>query len=254
MNGKLENKLAQLAFGDLTPSEARQLEAEAERDPDARRALMLYKDMRDGLRNLQDVPEDQFSKERLRDAILTQGLRPPISRQTSNRSWLWMPVAACALGFSVMFMRHSFDQTSKQPELVLGSKSLSSPTLMSISPPTRVAVNDTHKVTHGPEVKAVHPLRIVSRSTSRHGVRHVREMDESSPDVLTYLMGPGEENVAPSNGAITASMPIPPVAEPTPSTATASSPIVLIDQDKDTQTGAQRATEVGSASNVLVGG
>jgi len=28
----------------------------------------------------------------------------------------------------------------------------------------------------------------------------------------------------------------------------------LIDQDKDAQTGAQKATEVGSATNVLIGG
>lgn len=251
MNGKFEEKLAQLAFGDLSPAEAKKFELEAEQNPEARRALILYKDMRDGLRSLADIPDDQFSKERLRDAILTQGLKPTPSRPVTSRTWLWMPVAACALGFGMMFMRHSFDREKHQPEIVMGKNSIKSTPLFTIEKPIHVAVNSGNHVIAGDRATA-HSVRNAFMSVSRHGSRKHKETTELSPDVSTgVIFDPdlefGSFEPIPTAGAV-------PPSKDVGSPAPESGPIVLIDQDKDAQTGAQRATEVTSASNVLVGG
>src|SRR5690349_10801263 len=103
MNRKLEDAMVRLAFGDVTPEESAALEREAQHDPEAARALASYRRMREGLKDLHEIPEDQLSKERLRHAILSQGLRPkPVP---SGRSWLWMPAAAATLAFGMILMR-----------------------------------------------------------------------------------------------------------------------------------------------------
>ena len=52
MKGKFEDKLARLAFGELSSDEAVKLERDVQTNPDALRTLSLYKDMRQGLRSL----------------------------------------------------------------------------------------------------------------------------------------------------------------------------------------------------------
>ncbi len=252
MNGKFEEKLAQLAFGDLSEGEARQLELEADRDPEARRALMMYKDMRNSLRGLAEIPEDQFSKERLRDAILTQGLKPAPTRPISNRTWLWMPVAACALGFGFVMMRHSFEKGRLNPEIVMGPSVTKTTKLLGISPSIRVAVNNTtndSRMVHATVASVKHGPSSGRHRSHRHSID-----SESTPDLsaswpeLTYEgFDPG---ITHGPAVTAASLP-----QPTTVASTADNgPIVFIDQDKDALTGAQHATEVGSASNVLVGG
>ena len=105
MNGKFEDKLAQLAFGDLSPDEAARIEAQAKNDPEALHALNTYVGMRAELRDLKDVPQDQLSKERLRDAILAQGLKPGAEKKSRPWAWAWMPLATGALVFALMISR-----------------------------------------------------------------------------------------------------------------------------------------------------
>jgi len=248
MKGKFEEKLAQLAFGDLKPDEAAKLEQEAQANPEAMRTLALYKDMRAGLRSLSDIPEDQFSKERLRDAILTQGLRPVPTRPVSNRAWLWMPAAACVLGFALMYGNNTFRKPSAGPNIVLGEKSLKfgPPTSDLIDfTPQPVATNvTTHGIAKAPE-KDLKPL--VARA----------DPDEVSPNILASM---NDDAYDPDLGKMPANAPAVTsntLAENNPADRKSSAttvPIVLIDQDTDQQTGACKATEVGSSSNVLVGG
>jgi len=250
MNGKLEEKLAQLAFGDLSPSEAKRLEMEADRNPEVRRALMVYKDMRDGLRSLAEVPEDQFSKERLRDAILTQGLKPAPSKPVSSRTWLWMPAAACMLGFGLVYARHTLDNAKRTPEIVLNSRALNSVPQLISKEPVKVAIT-TPSVTQSNSGMVVAGMRITTETTSRHKRRH-HQVATASVVKEANIWSPDEEfgaGVASTSADSNTSIP-----SETVSAVAVSNPIVLIDQDKDAQTGAQRATEVGSASNVLVGG
>jgi hypothetical protein len=254
MNGKFEEKLAQLAFGDLTPSEANRLELEADKDPEARRALMLYKDMREGLRSLADVPEDQFSKERLRDAILKQGLKPTPSRPLSNRSWLWMPVAACAIGFGLVFTRHMIEQGRMQTEVVLGPESLKTGPMFGVEKLIAFASKSVnlHQEFIGPMLTAARKPIVLA---SRHRTRHHLEPHEL-PHNLYVENATGEEGDMLFLGPDLTDVPADttPARQAVVATTASTGPILLIDQDKDAQTGAQKATEVGSATNVLIGG
>jgi len=253
MKGKVEDKLVQLAFGDLSPSEAKRLEQVAERDPEAHRALVVYKEMRDGLRLLADVPEDQFSKERLRDAILKEGLKPAPYRPTSNRAWLWMPVAACAIGFGFVFVRRTMVTVKSEPQVVMSSKSLRPTPLVEIKEPIRVAVNTAPTAASfvGP---AQPKLREVSDLGSRHGNRHRLEPNEVDPAIFARIPDGGEFEDALGTAVLEDDTPTPTTAPHNDTVTAASGPMVMIDPDKDASTGAQRAREVGSSSNVLVSG
>ena len=113
-----EDRLVRYAFGDVSDHERAEVEALIARDPEARRTVDQYASMRDDLGRMREVPEDQMSRERLRDAILARGLRTdplPVSR--SRWQWLWMPVAACALAFAYVAIPHSAP-TASEPTYV----------------------------------------------------------------------------------------------------------------------------------------
>jgi hypothetical protein len=251
MKGKVEDKLAQLAFGELGPSEAAQLERQVQNDPEALRALSLYKEMRDGLRSLSDVPEDQFSKERLRDAILTGGLRPVPNRPESNRVWLWMPAMACVLGFTLMFGQNLIHKPKARTELVLNEDRLLPrlSTNNSIEMPAKDLANSKYGPFAPPALKPVASASLATKTVDpdevdRRIIAENVDDDAYDPD-LGHL---------PSGSAALAGGTVAVSRTPASHTSASSGPIVLIDQDTDEQTGACKATEVGSSSNVLVGG
>ena len=258
MKRKFEEKVAQLAFGDLSAEESAKLEREVHQNPEALRALSQYKEMRDGLRSLSDIPEDQFSKERLRDAILTQGLKPRPTRPVSNRSWLWMPSAACTMGFVLMFAVNHLHRHVGAPNLLINPPKnyTLGPSFMDESKAhsnfeakSAVAMATKPHAKPTADLDAVNPQVDPDIVDSRITASNLSgEYDDAAydPDLGTQPASSPklvrESTVVPRNSAILAS------------TTPATGPIVLIDQDKDEQTGACKATEVGSASNVLVGG
>jgi hypothetical protein len=253
MKGKFEDKLAQLAFGELSPDAAAKLEQEVRKDPEALRALSVYKDMREGLRSLSDVPEDQFSKERLRDAILTQGLRPLPTRPVSNRSWLWMPAMACVLGFGLMFGQNML-RKPKATQVVINAElpGIVTPKKSLFEAP--VAIDRTASLLPAAPSK---PLK----NSNRELVAVNRDPNEADPKVLASTNPMNEDSYDPDLGNVPANGTVPVAgamvvanAAKTKQNPATSVPIVLIDQDTDEQTGACKATEVGSSSNVLVGG
>ncbi len=102
MNRKREEELMQLAFGDVR-REMGHMQGEISADPEAAKTYQAYCEMREGLKALRDVPEMQISTERLRDAILKEGLQPkPASGW--NWSWLATPIAVGACAFVVVTM------------------------------------------------------------------------------------------------------------------------------------------------------
>jgi len=260
MNGKFEDKVAQFAFGDLSPEEGAQFEREVQGDPDAQRALSLYKEMREGLRSLADVPEDQFSKERLRDAILKQGLKPVATQPVSNRGWFWMPVAACALGFGMMFVVNTLRRPSAGPQVVINAKD---PAFnIGSQSPLKVAEVAPHEDFKFDPLTVPKPL-VRDTAAEKVAARASKNPDEVDPrlsavipggmDEASYDPNVGDPPAGSSQPSATVNtVAVNPVHAGTDSTS--SGPIVLIDQDKDEQTGACKATEVGSSSNVLVGG
>lgn len=113
---KKEDDLIQLAFGDLKKEHADALRQACSADAEASETLRSYEMMREGLLGLKDIPEMQMSTERLRDAILKDGLKPhPQSR--FNWNLLAWPVSlglAATMGW--MYLKPS--SSTSQPILV----------------------------------------------------------------------------------------------------------------------------------------
>jgi hypothetical protein len=260
MNRKYEDQLIELAFGDMTPEEARRLEEQALADPEAARALQTYRDVRDGLRAMAVVPEHQLSNERLRDAILARGLDN--KKKESSRTWWWMPVGAMAMAFALVFMRNN--TATNDPQVMV----------VQSTPKTTVAKNEsaaatnpvaaaiqTKSVSTEPEPKPAEPLTVVSpepevRTVVRYVERPVYRVREVVREVPKPTRPKAEVSVdkgASAVVAMTKPTDLPPVLPDELADKTAQ-PIVLIASEQDAQTGAQVATEVDNASNVLVGG
>jgi hypothetical protein len=248
MNKRLEEKLAMLAFGDLSPEETTRLEQEVAGDREASLILADYRGMRSGLKAMADVPEHQLSTERLRHAVLNRGLRPKARPQFG---WLWMPASALALAFAIVMMRQTGSGLPGvgQGPLVRGDANTSSLALNDFKP--HISEPFAFASASG-QILSVehHDSSLTLASNSGNARRH--RVDRSRLDDVMERVRRGFENQhwvdinPPSlpNGEATLS------ASAQPSGA----PIVLIDSTKDSKTGAHKATEVDSASNVVVGG
>lgn len=242
MNKKLEEKLVMLAFGDMSPEETERLEREVAGNREAMMVLDDYRGMRTGLKAIGEIPEHQLSTERLRHAVLNRGLKP---KSRPQLGWLWMPTTAAVLAFGVFFFQHR-PQTGTPGSFALGIDS------SSVAPSTIDEPGDAFALaTASGQISSVAPpapaVTLVSHVT-RHRTRnadssHVADlMARVSAEFDNELMASANTTV-PSSAL--ASNETKPVSE---------APIVLIDSTRDAQTGAQKATEVDSASNVIVGG
>lgn len=101
---KKEDKLFDFAFGELSAQEAQLIEAELMKDAPSQAEVDFLRTMKSDLASFRDIPEMQYSKERLRSAILEQGLKPkkPIGNWLN---WVLAPSAMAgvfALGFILM--------------------------------------------------------------------------------------------------------------------------------------------------------
>lgn len=269
MNRKIEDKLIELAFGDLDSHEGARLEAIAAADPEAREALEAYRAMRFGLRDLSEVPADQLSKERLRNAILGQGLKPASAR-SPWREWLWMPAAACLVAFGLMVFRQN--QTVGTPEIVVGNfePSQVSPYFDPLVDPLQEAAKvaaalpaasenlDTPQVAARPARPTLRRrTRIEAPSTERRGAGTGLVADLGSAGTNIVLAGnivvPVNIEAAKVDGGMGGAADAGNLVRPREGTAVNPPSIVLIEETKDVETGAFRAVEV-KESNVVIGG
>jgi hypothetical protein len=258
MNRKFEDNLLRLAFEEISPEEAAELEREARQDPDALLALTQYRSLRAGLKDLAEIPAEQLSKERLRDAILARGLEHKKAPQRGI-GWAWMPLTAAAL--AVVFM--NFRPHAPVDPRVMASRTPNLFQIPRIDVPITTVNHDAALATltvpkqnfamnepsHG---------RLLTAGISRHQTRHSihRQMDAqvlepedggAFPDID---MSP--EPAAATKDTLAASSASQPMNAPMASTPPPA--IVLIDGEKDGTTGASKATEVDSGRNVVVGG
>lgn len=261
MNGRLDEQLSRLAFGDLSPQEAAALEARAKSDPEVAKVLNEYRSMYAGLRNLgSHVPADQLSKERLRDAILAQGLKTADGDVSAKRSWLdrggWImvPLAAGVLAFTVMNFRSKgevaprviLDPAANGSLLGMAGKSdlnfmasaTGSTMVASAKAPKRKSVAPSTKTVVAQVASAPRRRKRPIVLESKFDPELVARIEEAKPKA-TKDTQVGSPSLSAANE---------------PKVNWASVPIVLIDANKDVNTGANNATEVGTANNVLVGG
>ena len=223
--------------GSLTAEEKKQLEA--------------MKHLRDDLRLLNNVPEPQISIDRVRDAILRDGLKPHAEPKV-GWSWFVTPAATCAIAFAIMYLRpHG---AKADPKILLNPSSGAGFTAINskfdrsdvdanrigtfISDPVGAAVNSVPNESDDqtPELSAGHEVARPVVSEAKH-----------SSELIIW---PPKEGSA-STLAQTVSKPDTlAMSQPTSDAGN----IVLIDQERDASNATPRATEVGSPSNVLVGG
>jgi hypothetical protein len=247
---KFEDKLAQLAFGDLSPEEAKRVEAQAKADPESARMLDAYRSMKSGLRNLAEVPDDQMSKERLRDAILGQGLKPERAK-SGGIGWIWMPATAAVLAAGLML----FKNRPVEPTIALNPQSAQQDkVVLNVPDMTDLRTNVIGQPFTPGGVQIEKSAAAVARVTPRPSIFKEAPKRLTTPQIskLEYTPlsdGPKFDTVATNSepAPTTSSVDEGPVGEAN------TSPIVMIEDNKDSNTGAFKATEVG-ASNVVIGG
>ncbi|MFY9233300.1 MAG: hypothetical protein WAO58_02460 [Fimbriimonadaceae bacterium] len=254
MNGKFEEELLQAAFGDLSDEEIARVEREALEDPVAAKAYASYREMRDGLKSLRDVPDHQLSTERLRHAILGQGLKP--SRQGWQFGWL-MPIGALAVGLFA-FYALDFRRTSTPEIAAIGDKAGSTVAnvvdtnsgiesiVEEFNPNLDVANPESYDGTVSADVPRSSAKRVAPRSSGRRDfvIRvspepygPVPDVQPSAPSANLASSGPSGRDAFGGGGQ-----------------EAAESGIVVIEAERDGLTGANRATEVDSSRNVVIGG
>ncbi|MFN8218964.1 MAG: hypothetical protein U0S12_02380 [Fimbriimonadales bacterium] len=249
MNGKLDKRLLELAFGDMNADEAESVRKAAANDAEAEATLRQYEAMKMDLLKLREVPAPQLSAERLRDRILTDGLRPKASVPWFSRYWLPVAASAFVVGFFVIQMKKP---SVSVPSLVAANIEKPAPGLDFVpkaDPGLKVAAAaDASGAT-----KPAAP-KLASKTARRPRVKHdwVAKNDMPSPTLAGAMMkSPG--TAGPSTSALNASSAAADTAMSASAPATEAEPLVLIQPDKDVDTGAQRATEV-NANNVVIGG
>lgn len=255
MNKRIEDQLAKLAFGELSTSEEAELRRLCESDPEAGKTLEQFQSIRHGLKQLPVTPH-QLSTERLNEAILRQGLRSPA--EPSLWRWLSAPTWAAA---AVLAIWGSWSVYSAGPvESGLTAKPLAARSNLSkgpsgssgmnsnlesalaqaeLSAPDQGAIESAHvepmkvaKAAPPPPISTEKSVRVAKREPSAPADL-VYAADQLSIDVI--------ENAIVSSAAFAAS-------------PDDSEPLVIIDEARDETTGASRAKEVTSVSNVVVGG
>lgn len=279
MERNYEDKLMELAFGELNPEEATRLEARLEADPLAARDVAFTRLMREDLLSLADnVPPDQLSKERLRQAILGNGLHPVPMRRSLGLGWLWAPAAAFAAAFVFVFLRNqpaepTFVQDTgksrprvalggaapRNPEALVGGRAISRENLQTLGLENFSTGSAALSGMNLDEERPVAPAPVEARGeivTTAGAAQKITEStkEESLADeeralvqprrLDTLVNSPAEERGYAADG-ITAVQPR--------DGSSADSTIVLIRPDQNGTTGAQTAKEL-EKENVLVGG
>ena len=242
-----EDRLIELAFGEATPQEAEQLQMNAQSDPRLAETLRSYKEMREGLSALRDVPEMQLSCDRLRDAILAGGLKEP--RFGGWTTWLAAP-AIVAVAFAVTLM-------VRRPAVPLPGGGVSVAQMDTGS--TRVSL-DPNLGTYQPVPFGEMDFKVTTKSKST-GIEQpkstqTRVASNNAPRVKvadrTVVAKFDPSNPAKLSGS--AEIPTSPVSVEKGAPEMQTAALIRIDPEKNGETGAMTATEVESASNVVIGG
>ncbi|MFZ4509177.1 MAG: hypothetical protein ACOYON_15935 [Fimbriimonas sp.] len=247
MKQRREDEIIGVAFGDSSAPQ------HLDRDEEAVFSQLSW--IKDGLKDLREIPEDQISTERLRDAILSSGLRPePVAPRWG---WLWMPLTAAMA--AVVFLQVQKSMARVEPQLMVQEPvaqaepfRLKVPStasdILAKTPPKSVAVNSP-----APSRRVRNPI---SRETAVSLEVEGPKMTLAYAPQVSNLRDRAEEANLGSRGGMRAAKTAPSMS----ADAMAASPVeeestvILIQSEKDANTGLPIATEVNSTKNVLVGG
>ena len=266
-NWKNDDELLNLAFGELSDRDSQAFEAKLLGDASAQKELELLRTLRSDFTAIRDdIPEMQFSKERLREAILASG--KPARPATNWLNWVLGPAAmasVAALAFVMMKGTGSketvFVASNTKPALerVLPSVEIKPPAGLAED---RVAMNTQPGQSEVADTSQSLPTSVkqtVSKKFKSSGKRSrtrtntsilVASRDEAKPPISAVSNPTSGREVSTDDAAITAAVPSAALAQPTSDTT----PIILIDARTDSGVGAPTATEVRNPINVAIGG
>lgn len=238
MKRKEQDRIIELAFGELTPQQELELEralaANSDLSSEFKEMEALKNDLAAYRRHLDvSLPDCQVSKERLRDAILSQGVRQTVCR----RNW-WTTALPVAAGVALFAVFLNTPQGDAIKNLTPPPKTVSEPEARPTdAQPSMVSPEKT------PEPVAV---RVSTKPASKQG------------RLASALRGTGSKVVRDTNTAAAAKTG---GAQPEVATPVVSAPIeepedvvVIVDSSVTASNGALNAMELSESENVLIGG
>lgn len=283
MFDKKDDKLFDYAFGELDSQEAQMFEASLLKDEAGLSEVEFLKTLKQDLVGLRDIPEMQYSKERLRAAILEQGLKP--KRTLPWLNWVLAPSAvACvaALGF-VLLNGTSPKDLVYIPDSKMGTNKTENPKIaFNPETSTKVASNSELDRQTSPDINfdeylypetsksSVRTSNKSVRASSRGGLvdHSTKEIDttitptdlrdEVAKEVVALNAGGAASSMAPGAVAMDAKMTemafANPIVRKASHEAEVDTTLIMIDKERDSGVGAAVATEVKNTANVVIGG
>jgi hypothetical protein len=215
-----------------------------------------YEQIRLQLQSLKEVPTDQMSKDRLRDAILNRGLgdRKP-NPWRARLAYLAAPAASFAFAF-VAILAVRANSHSGEPRIVVDNTTVTPMARIQMpvsTAPTPVESASMTQNSQATNVASESSARLVRRLASRRGEgnRQVRKNEDlgmpENTQLVSMTTASGADNVPPPSEEK-----LIPVTLGT-SGETSNGPIVIM-QPAESADQPGNATEVSSGAHTLVGG
>ena len=263
-----------LAFGELSDDQALLAEQDVRHDPESARTLRAYRSMRADMKLLNNIPESQLSTERLRRAILEGGLKP--KRDYGRWNWLLVPLATgvAALAITTMIKRSNLPNSGHAPNIVMNQSTLTPPESSEsafqfevpkphVSFGTAPGIGEANLDTaisfgsnDAPEAASAPAPRerahVALRGASKQLIATVSSAPAAGRAAAPQLKPAGPAASMPA--AELSAVRIPQDTSADDNAPTNASKIVVVDSTNDSDTGARPATEVGSSTDVVVGG
>ena len=247
MDRKFEDQIAKLAFGELSEAEAAEVRSMAGRNADSAKALESYEALRSDLRRLRDVPPDQLSKERLQNAILGQGLKPKPVR--SAFPWVWAPATALVAFVALVLLKGpSVENPVETGKGSLVAGDVTRPSMDAISTPDPIAYGDflngmDKEILSNDVQRLVQETEEAERGAEAATIV-AEPVAKKQPRVSPRRLNrPSTRQSERSAVAMTLSAPAPRVDR---------EPLVIIQNQRDGNTGALAAVEVQQTQDVIV--
>ena len=273
------------AFGELSDAEIAKIESELMLDDAFQSEANLLKDLKSDLKSFEEIPEMQFSTERLRDAILGQGLKPKkVAPQWL--SWVSAPMALASVVLLAFVFTGGVNRMLGRQQNPVYVSAGSSQSANSLSGPM-VAVNEStfslqSKAT-GSQVSSSANQTSKSEDekmqVGRKGNRRLNPRNERAKGLVAVLdtsSRPSLARPASQSARSMRNMGVPvgvnnevagnvSLSDTVPEQGSASiisaakaevapTEIVILNSERDAGTGAAIATEVKNPTNVVIGG
>lgn len=267
MNQRDYDLIVRAAFGESERGEEAFVEEMLRRDPEAKALFEEFSSLQGGLRDLDDVPACQLSTERLRQAILDQGVKP-LRRAPFRAFWgVGLATAACLALTLVIFRQQTESKAELEAYKISAGKTLNEPLARVQETPSPVddAVSpDAYAVDMAPPV--VPDVESVMESGASAAVKQPRKAHRrESVSMMTSGSGSSKDKVpaardmtladtAKSKASEYPSNQVPMTDAAKFDAAVPEGPVVFVQPQTDPQTGASLAVETNHASDFVFGG